>query len=162
MKEKLSFVEQENNQLEEKVKQIDSKLSGRRDELAGLKAARDRLRTRAEALKAGSTFVSDPALLADMQVCCAAPLQQWPDDLPAAVSCMWVAQALVQLSLTAACMLTFIHLQAQIERREDLRSMIAELKQQHAAAKARTSSLAGGVRESTATSVLHSAHFADC
>ncbi len=70
MKEKLSFVEQENNQLEEKVKQVDSKLSGRRDELAGLKAARDRLRTRAEALKAGSTFVSDPALLADMQVCC--------------------------------------------------------------------------------------------
>lgn len=68
MKEKLQFVEGENEDLQQQLGQLESELAGRRDELAGLKANRDKLRQQGRKIKETNVYVSDPMLLHDMQV----------------------------------------------------------------------------------------------
>jgi chromosome segregation ATPase len=68
MKEKLHFIEGENQQLEQQLQQLEAALAGSRDELAGLKATRDKMRQQGRQLKENSVYVSNPMLLQDMQV----------------------------------------------------------------------------------------------
>eukprot|EP00878_Enallax_costatus_P032172 GHUV01035284.1.p1 GENE.GHUV01035284.1~~GHUV01035284.1.p1 ORF type:complete len:447 (+),score=170.33 GHUV01035284.1:36-1376(+) len=67
MKEKLQFVEGENEDLQQQLQQLESELAGRRDELAGVKANRDKLRQQGRKIKETNVYVSDPMLLHDMQ-----------------------------------------------------------------------------------------------
>jgi chromosome segregation ATPase len=68
MKEKLHFIEGENQQLEQQLQQLEAALAGSRDELAGLKVTRDKMRQQGRQLKENSVYVSNPMLLQDMQV----------------------------------------------------------------------------------------------
>lgn len=68
MKEKLQFVEGENQDLKQHLEQLDAALAGRRDELAGLKATRDKLRHQGRQIKENNVHVLNPMLLQDMQV----------------------------------------------------------------------------------------------
>lgn len=70
MKAKLAFVECENEALQEQLRQLETALAGKRDELASLKSTRDRLWQQQRQLKEGSVFVTNPLLLQDMQVSC--------------------------------------------------------------------------------------------
>eukprot|EP00775_Hariotina_reticulata_P011309 gene11309-11459_t len=68
MKEKLQFVESQNNDLQQDLHQLEAELAGRRDELAGLKATRDKLRQQGRHIKEHSVYVANSMLLQDMQV----------------------------------------------------------------------------------------------
>lgn len=68
MKEKLQFVEGENEDLKQQLEQLEAALAGRRDELARLKATRDKLRQQGRQIKENNVYVSNPMLLQDMQV----------------------------------------------------------------------------------------------
>lgn len=68
MKEKLQFVEGENQQLTQQLEELEAALAGRRDELAGLKATRDKMRQQGRQLKENSMYIANPMLLQDMQV----------------------------------------------------------------------------------------------
>jgi histone deacetylase 6 len=68
MKEKLHFIEGENQALTQQLQELEAALAGSRDELAGLKAARDKMRQQGRQLKENSVYVSNPMLLQDMQV----------------------------------------------------------------------------------------------
>lgn len=68
MKEKLHFIEGENQQLSQQLAELEAALAGSRDELAGLKATRDKMRQQGRQLKENSVYVSNPMLLQDMQV----------------------------------------------------------------------------------------------
>jgi len=70
MKEKLQFVESQNSSLQQELQQLEAELAGRRDELAGLKATRDKLRQQGRQIKEHSVYVANPMLLQDMQVSC--------------------------------------------------------------------------------------------
>lgn len=80
MKEKLQFVEAQNAGLQAELDQLEADLTGRRDELAGLKASRDKLRQQGRIIKESSVYIANPMLLQDMQVrssdeSCTQPLQ---------------------------------------------------------------------------------------
>ncbi|KAF8067334.1 Ccdc96 [Scenedesmus sp. PABB004] len=77
MREKLAFVEDENEGLAAGLAAAEAALAGRRDELAGLKASRDALRGKARAAKEGCAHVTSPLLLQDMQA------RRGPGALPA-------------------------------------------------------------------------------
>lgn len=68
MKEKLQYIEADNSQLKQQLQQLDAALAGRRDELASLKATRDKVRQQGRQMKEGNVYVSNPILLQDMQV----------------------------------------------------------------------------------------------
>jgi cell division septum initiation protein DivIVA len=68
MKEKLHFIEGENQQLSQQLQELEAALAGSRDELAGLQATRDKMRQQGRQLKENSVYVSNPMLLQDMQV----------------------------------------------------------------------------------------------
>jgi hypothetical protein len=70
MKEKLHFIEGDNQQLDQQLQELEAALAGSRDELAGLKATRDKMRQQGRQLKENSVYVSNPMLLQDMQVSC--------------------------------------------------------------------------------------------
>ncbi|KAF6260717.1 hypothetical protein COO60DRAFT_1683532 [Scenedesmus sp. NREL 46B-D3] len=68
MKEKLHFIGSENQQLDHQLQELEAALAGSRDELAGLKATRDKMRLQGRQLKENSAYVFNPMLLQDMQV----------------------------------------------------------------------------------------------
>eukprot|EP00879_Flechtneria_rotunda_P019667 GHRR01020665.1.p1 GENE.GHRR01020665.1~~GHRR01020665.1.p1 ORF type:complete len:373 (+),score=152.65 GHRR01020665.1:60-1178(+) len=68
MKEKLQFIEYENQALLQQLQELEAALAGRRDELAGLKATRDKMRQQGRQIKDNSVFVTNPMLLQDIQV----------------------------------------------------------------------------------------------
>lgn len=68
MKEKLQFVEKENEVLTSQLQQLESSMASRRDTLTKLKTTRDTVRARGRAVKDGSTYVANQQLLDDYEV----------------------------------------------------------------------------------------------
>eukprot|EP00877_Chromochloris_zofingiensis_P012618 jgi/Chrzof1/760/Cz01g27190.t1 len=67
MKEKLQFVEKENEVLTSQLQQLESSMASRRDTLTKLKTTRDTVRARGRAVKDGSTYVANQQLLDDYE-----------------------------------------------------------------------------------------------
>jgi len=68
VREKLQFVEKENGALAGQLEELDAQLSERRDKLGRAKAARDTLRQKGRRIKETSVFITNPALLEDIEI----------------------------------------------------------------------------------------------
>jgi hypothetical protein len=68
MKEKLQFVEKDNQALKAQVADLDAQLTANRDSLTKMKSARDTMRTKGRNIKDSSLYVTNPELLQDMEV----------------------------------------------------------------------------------------------
>jgi predicted nuclease with TOPRIM domain len=77
IKEKLQFVEKENASLAQDLAGVEAQLAARREELQATKTQRDKLRERGRRTKDRSVFVTQSALLGDMEVSC--------------LSCLWTS-----------------------------------------------------------------------
>uniref|UniRef100_A0A7S3R505 CCDC113/CCDC96 coiled-coil domain-containing protein n=1 Tax=Dunaliella tertiolecta TaxID=3047 RepID=A0A7S3R505_DUNTE len=68
VREKLQCVEKENNGLREELEGLEASLSSKRDMLGKAKVARDGLRLKGRKIKEASVFITNPALLEDIEV----------------------------------------------------------------------------------------------
>ena len=68
MKEKLQFVEKDNQALKAQLADLDAQLTANRDSLTKMKTARDTMRTKGRSIKDSSLYVTNPQLLQDMEV----------------------------------------------------------------------------------------------
>jgi histone deacetylase 6 len=68
IREKLQFVEKENNNLSSQLDELDKQLSEQRDKVGKVKAVRDTLRHQSRKIKETSMFITSPVLLKDISV----------------------------------------------------------------------------------------------
>lgn len=68
VREKLQFIEKENAALASQLEELDATLSERRDKLGKAKAQRDTLRQKGRRIKEGSVFITNAALLEDIEI----------------------------------------------------------------------------------------------
>ncbi len=68
VREKLQFVEKENESLSSQLEQLDQALVEKRDHLGKIKASRDAYRQKGRKIKQASVYITNPGLLDDIDV----------------------------------------------------------------------------------------------